>query len=134
MPNPIVHFEVPADDVERAQSFYRETFGWEFHKFDMPSGQTYYGVTTTEVDEKMRPKKPGEINGGLMKRVNPGQPFMNYIMVDSIDQMSQTIIANGGIIVMPKMEIAPSMGWIAAFKDTENNIMGLHELPPGLKE
>lgn len=129
MPNPIVHFEIPVDDVERATTFYTNTFGWGIHKFDMPAGQPYYGVTTTEVDEKMRPTKPGEINGGLMKRVNPGQMFMNYIQVDSIDKMVETITDNGGIIVMPKTEIAPSMGWIAAFKDTENNFMGLHEIP-----
>lgn len=128
MPNPIVHFEIPVDDEQRAIDFYKKTFGWDFHKFDMPNNQTYWGVSTTEVDEKMRPIKPGEINGGLMKRVHPGQMFMNYIKVDSIDEMLKTIIENGGIVVMPKMEIAPNMGWIAAFKDTENNFMGLHEL------
>ncbi len=133
MPNPIVHFEIPADDVERASEFYRNAFGWSFNKFDMPNGQTYWGVTTTEVDEKMRPTKPGEINGGLMKRVAPGQPFMNYIQVDSIDEMSSKIVASGGIVVMPKTEIAPNMGWIAAFKDTEGNLIGLHELAEVLK-
>lgn len=127
MPNPIVHFEIPVDDVERATTFYKNTFGWQFHKFDMPSGEPYYGVTTTEVDENMRPTKPGEINGGLMKRVIPGQMFMNYIKVDSIEKMIETIIANGGVVVMPKTEIGLAMGWIAAFKDTENNFMGLHE-------
>jgi len=35
----------------------------------------------------------------------------------------------GGIIALPKQEIGPGMGWIAAFKDTEGNIMGLHENP-----
>ncbi len=134
MPNPIVHFEIPADDEQRAMDFYKKTFGWDFHKFDMPNNMVYWGVTTSEVDEKMRPTKPGEINGGLMKRVNPGQPFMNYISVDSIDETLKAIVENGGIVVMPKMEIAPNMGWIAAFKDTEHNLMGLHELAPGMKK
>jgi uncharacterized protein len=133
MPNPIVHFEIPVDDVERATAFYTITFGWQMNKFDMPSGELYYGVTTTDVDDKHRPTKPGEINGGLMKRKAPGQPFMNYIQVDSIDSSLQTIQANGGVVLMPKTEIAPNMGWIAAFRDTENNIMGLHELAPQFK-
>ncbi len=133
MKNSIVHFEIPADDVNRAQEFYKNAFGWKINKFDMPNGQEYFGVTTTELDENNMSKTPGAINGGLMKRVSPGQPFMNYISVDSIEAALKDVVANGGIIAMPKTEIAPSMGWIAAFKDTENNIMGLHELAPQLK-
>lgn len=37
MKDPIVHFELPADDVERAQKFYKDIFGWDFHKWDMPA-------------------------------------------------------------------------------------------------
>lgn len=139
MPNPIVHFEIPVDDVERAQKFYGETFGWEFHEFPMPAnsstgGEPYYGVMTTEMDENHQPKKPGAINGGMMKRMNPAQPFMNYMFVDSISETIERIKENGGTIVMPKTEIAPGMGWLAAFKDPENNMMGLHELPESRKK
>jgi uncharacterized protein len=125
MKNPIVHFEIPADDVDRAKKFYADTFGWAIEKFDYEGGD-YWIVRTTEVDEQMKPTSPG-INGGLMKRKMPGQPFMNYISTASIDEMSKTIEANNGTIVMPKVEIGKGMGWIAAFKDTEGNIMGLHE-------
>ena len=125
MVNPIVHFEIPADDVERAKDFYRKTFSWEVKKFEMPTGD-YWIMHTTDVDKDMKPTSPG-INGGLMKRQNPGQPFMNYISVESIDKMCKTITANGGTVILPKQEIGQGMGWIAAFKDTEGNIMGLHE-------
>ena len=135
MKNAIVHFEIPADDVLRAKDFYAKTFGWEINEFPMPAGvPQYFGVTTTDVDEKHMPKTPGAINGGLMKRQNAGQPFMNYISVDSIDDMLKAIEANGGAVALPKTEIAPNMGWIAAFKDTENNLMGLHEVPPSMKK
>jgi len=46
--------------------------------------------------------------------------------------MLQDISINGGTIVMPKTEIAPAMGWIAMFKDTEDNLMGLYELTNGM--
>jgi hypothetical protein len=36
------------------------------------------------------------INGGLMPRRNPGQPFMNYIQVDSIDDAMANVVAAGG--------------------------------------
>ena len=75
-------------------------------------------------------KKKGEpgIDGGMMKRKNPGQPFTNYITVKSIEAMNQAVEANGGTIVLPRQEIGQGMGWISAFKDPENNIIGLHQV------
>ncbi len=122
MPNSVVHFEIPADDVARAKAFYQKTFGWTIKLFPMPAGEEYFGVTTRKKGE------PG-IDGGLTKRKMPGQPFTNYITVKSIDAMNQVVQANGGSIVMPKQEIGKGMGWISAFKDPENNLMGLHEIP-----
>ena len=122
MPNSVLHFEIPADDVARAKAFYEKTFGWTIRLFPMPAGDEYFGITT---------KKKGEpgIDGGLMKRKMPGQPFTNYIAVKSIDAMNQIVQANGGVVVLPKQEIGKGMGWISAFKDTENNLIGLHEMP-----
>ena len=28
MADKVVHFEIPADDLDRARAFYREAFGW----------------------------------------------------------------------------------------------------------
>lgn len=137
--DPVVHFEIPADDVDRAQKFYSETFGWEMYTFDMPEnsstgGDPYYGVIAAETDEKNMVKNPGQINGGLMKRKMPNQPFTNYISVDDIDEKIAMVEKNGGKICMPKTEIAPGMGHIALFTDTEGNMMGLHECPPSQKQ
>ena len=129
MKNPIVHFEIPADDVERAKNFYKKIFGWEMNRFQLADGD-YWIVRTTDVDDKMMPTTPGAINGGLMQRKNPGQPFMNYVSVESIDEMCRKITASGGTVIMPRQEIGQGMGWIAAFKDTEGNIMGLHQMQP----
>ena len=134
MPNPIVHFEIPADNVQRAKDFYEKTFGWKIDKFQLPGDEEYWGIRTTEIDNVTKmPKNPGAINGGLMKRKNQGQPFMNYISIDSIDEMCKIIETNGGKVCLPKTEIAPGMGWIAAFQDTEGNIMGLPEVPATMK-
>ena len=123
MPNPIVHFEIPADDVPRALAFYEKVFGWKIKRFPMPpGGPEYYGVTTRKEGE------PG-INGGLMKRSMPGQPFASSVAVKSSDDFLGKIQANGGSVVMPKEAIAPGMGWIAWFRDPEGNMMGLHQAP-----
>ena len=67
MPNSIVNFEIPADDVKRAKKFYEKALGW---KITDPWKMDYFLVETKEKGED-------GINGGMMPRKNPGQPFMN---------------------------------------------------------
>ena len=121
MPNPVVHFEIPADDVARAKAFYENVFGWKIKQFPMPAGgPEYWGVTTRKEGA------PG-INGGLMKRNMPGQPFANYVDVKSIEDFVGKIQAAGGTLIMPEQEIGAGMGSIAVFRDTEGNMMGLYQ-------
>jgi predicted enzyme related to lactoylglutathione lyase len=122
MSNAVVHFEIPADDVARATKFYEKTFGWTIKAFPMPPGEEYYSVVT-------RTKGAPGIDGGLLKRKMPGQPFTNYINVPSIDEVNRAVEANGGRIMVPKHEIGPNMGWISLFMDPENNMIGLHQAP-----
>lgn len=122
MPNTIMHFEIPADDVERARSFYQRIFGWKFEAFPSAPGQEYFMIMAKDGDNG--------INGGLMKRSMPGQPFTNYVTVKSIDQMIPLVEAAGGRVVLPKQEIGQEMGWIAGFLDPENNLIGLHQAGP----
>ena len=119
MSNSIVHFEIPADDVQRARKFYEEALGW---KITDPWNMRYFLVETRQEGQ------PG-INGGLMARKDPSQPFMNYIAVDSIEDACKKVEAAGGTIALPKTEIGSGMGWVAAFKDTEGNLLGFHETP-----
>jgi uncharacterized protein len=122
MANAIVHFEIPADNVARATAFYQKVFGWTIKPYPTPPGEEYYSVVT-------RKKGAPGIDGGLMQRKMPDQPFTNYINVTSIDEMNRVVEASGGTIVMPKQEIGPNMGWISLFKDPENNTIGLHQAP-----
>ena len=124
MSNPILHFEIPADDLERARKFYTSIFGW---KISDPWKMEYFMVET-------RDHHGDGINGGMMKRRAPGQPFTNYIAVDEINDILTQVTAGGGLAVMPKTEIGPGMGWIGAFKDPEGNIMGLHQEPDSAKQ
>jgi hypothetical protein len=118
-----MHFEIPADDIERAKTFYKRVFGWKFESYPASPGEDEYFMVMA---------KDGEngINGGLMKRKMPGQPFTNYVTVDSIDQMLSAANAVGARTALPKQEIGGGMGWIAAFLDPENNLIGLHQIGP----
>ncbi len=125
----VVHFEIPAEDLSRAKSFYGDIFGWELHS--MPIGESEYTlVTTTPVDEKtMSPTEAGAINGGMMERSAEISGPVITIDVESIDEVLARIGSSGGSTVSPKMPI-PGMGAVAYFKDSEGNVMGLWETAP----
>lgn len=119
----VVHFEVPADDVARAQKFYTEVFGWQIKKFDMP-GMEYYGVHTVATDEKGMPQEMGGINGGMMKRSHPEEQPVLVINVKDLDATVAKATSMGAKVVMPKMPIA-DMGLYARIVDTEGNVIGV---------
>jgi predicted enzyme related to lactoylglutathione lyase len=122
----VVHFEIPADDIDRAKNFYGSIFGWDLQTAQM-GGSEYTTVTTTPVDEQTRmPTEPGAINGGLTQRDESTPAPIITIDVEAIDQALTQIAENGGTTVTPRTPI-PGMGAFAYFKDSEGNVVGLWE-------
>jgi predicted enzyme related to lactoylglutathione lyase len=119
----IVHFDVPADDPERAKKFYAALLGWKFESF--PEMQ-YNLISTTNLDGT-----PG-VGGGLGKRMDPSQRIMNYFGVASIDAAMKDVARLGGRLISPKMAV-PGMGYLANCMDTEGNAFGLWEENAGAK-
>jgi uncharacterized protein len=126
MDHTVVHFEIPADDPERAQKFYRELFGWEIEKYSSEGGPEYWMVRTVPVDAEGRPKRPG-VNGGLMRRMAPGQTPVNYIAVDRVDDFVQKAERLGATVCVPRTPV-PGMGWFAQLRDTEGNVFAVWEM------
>lgn len=121
--NQVVHFEIPADNIEAAKSFYSTVFNWELTDFP---GMDYVGIRTTPVDENRMPKEPGAINGGMMQRTDMVKGPVVAVQVSSVDTFVEKVVANGGKLIMPKMEI-PEMGYYAYVADPEGNVLGLWE-------
>ena len=118
----VVHFEIPADNVDRAKKFYKDVFGWDISQYP---GMEYHMVNTAAVDEKTRqPKEPGAINGGLTKRNNEVKNTVITVDVESIESALKSIEKLGGKTVRKKEPVA-DMGFTAYFKDPEGNIVGL---------
>lgn len=118
MPRP-VHFELPADDPERAQRFYTQAFGWKFEKWDGP--MPYWMVMTGE----------GEgINGGMGPRAEGFDHPVNVLQVDDLDAAIGKVTAAGGSVAVPRMPI-PTVGWLAYIKDTEGNMLGMMQFDEG---
>ncbi len=109
------HFDMSADDPERAMNFYREVFGWRFEKWNGPFD--YWLVMTGN------PAEPG-IDGGIAKRENPNARVMNFIEVPSVGKCIEKITSNGGKILQEKQAI-PGVGYIVIFQDTEKNMFGI---------
>ena len=121
----VVHFEIPADDLDRARTFYGKVFGWRIDTMPMPGGGEYTGLTTTAVDEKtMTPTEPGAINGGMMQRDAATPAPVITIDVEDIDAALAKIEELGGMAVLGRQAVG-EMGWAAYFKDVEGNLMGL---------
>jgi uncharacterized protein len=127
MTGEVGHFEIPADNPERARKFYAATFGW---KMNQPPGMEYTMVTTGPVDENGLPKEPGFVGGGIGKREGHLLHPVVTIVVDEITAAEKMIEKNGGKVVQRKQAIGDgSMGWTGYFKDSEGNIVGLYQWP-----
>ena len=113
----IVHFEIPADDVQKLSNFYSKLFGWKIEK--MPGPVEYYGIETVPVNEKGNLVRTG-VNGGIMKRQNPEHKPVNYVAVESVDDYAKKIAELGGRVLVPKMEV-PGIGWWAMALDPDGN-------------
>jgi predicted enzyme related to lactoylglutathione lyase len=125
----IVHFEIYADDLDRAKKFYSDVFGWEYTDWSGVTGTPYFGVMTAPQGST----EPG-INGGMMKRIGPapveGQAvtgFVSTIQVENIDESISKIENAGGRVALAKYNLG-DMAWQAYYKDTEGNIFGIHQV------
>lgn len=125
MAGQVVHFELPANDLDRAREFYHDAFGWTID--DAPGlPYPYLLVTTTEVDERGVPKMPGAINGGMFSRLPwTGGPTV-LIDVENIERALDRILRLGGEVIRGRTPIM-DMGFVAYFRDPEGNILGLWE-------
>ena len=120
MDRTIVHFEIPANDPAKLSGFYSKLFGWTFEKWSGSGELDYWMIKTKEKDEDVG------VNGGMMKKMDPNQTPLNYVLVESVDDFSKKVVQLGGKIVMPKTEI-PTMGWFAVALDPEGNGFGIFE-------
>lgn len=128
MDHTIVHFEIPADNTERAAKFYTDLFGWKFNRWENPSGIEYWLLETVATDAEGRPVRQG-VNGGLMPRMYKGQQPVNYIAVESLDQAVSKAERLGAKVMMGKTPV-PGMGWFAQLTDTEGNVFAMWETDP----
>jgi predicted enzyme related to lactoylglutathione lyase len=111
----VIHFEIPADDLDRAGSFYNKLFGWDIEEV---SGRPNYLLITSHGQER--------VSSSIIKRFSPGQSTIIYFDVPSVEECSKRIRELGGQIVVPKKPVTGA-GYFAIYRDTENNNFGIWE-------
>ncbi len=116
----VVHFEIHADEPQRAADFYQKLFGWASEKF----GDMDYRIVTTGT-----PNEPG-IDGAILPRAGgSGDKMIGFVCtidVPDIDTFIARAEGMGAEQAQPKNEV-PGVGWTAYFKDTEGNVFGMFQ-------
>ena len=124
MDHTVIHFEIPANDLEELKKFYSKLFKWKFIHTPVEN-MDYWIIQTVPTDEQGMIQKPG-VNGGMFpkppeqKGLNP----VNYITVENIDKYLIKTTELGGKILMPVQKV-PTVGQIALVSDPEGNQFGL---------
>jgi len=121
--NPVVHFEMPAEDKARAKKFYETVFGWQMTQLGPEMGD-YLLATTSPVDEKNMHINKGAINGGFYQKGTAGTIPHFVISVDNLTEHVEIVKNAGGEILNEPMDI-PGIGKFVMFKDSEGNRVGM---------
>jgi predicted enzyme related to lactoylglutathione lyase len=123
--NPVVHFEMPYENKERASTFYTKAFGWNMVPYGPEMGD-YVVAQTADTDEQGMVQHPGTINGGLFPKKPdwPAQVPSAVIGVEDIHVAMQHVVEAGGTLLGEPIEI-PSVGLYVSFTDTEGNRVSL---------
>ncbi|MGO4704493.1 VOC family protein [Microvirga sp. 2MCAF38] len=120
--NPVVWFEIPVKNLDKAKDFYEQVFGFTLNSQEMgPAKMAFF------------PMKDGpEPGAGGSLIAADGQTPSNsgtlvYFEVPDIEGTLKKIDEKGGKTVMPKMSIG-QYGFIGHFEDCEGNRVGLHSM------
>jgi predicted enzyme related to lactoylglutathione lyase len=111
----ICYVEMPATDVVRSIEFYQKMFGWNVRR--RGNGQAAFDDGVGEVSGTWVTNRSASAEPGLLL----------YIMVDSVAETIEAIVAHGGEIVQPIGLDAPEI--TARFRDPGGNIIGLYQQP-----
>jgi predicted enzyme related to lactoylglutathione lyase len=123
--NAISWFEIPTENISRAQKFYEAIFGIEMTVLDLPQLQ----MRLFPIENPMNVGGALTSNKDFYKSSATDGPLVYLNGNPDVQIVLDKIEAAGGKIVMPKTEISPEYGYMAVFIDTEGNRIALHSVP-----
>ena len=111
----ICYVELPAQDVEASAAFYAGVFDWRPRR--RGDGRLAFDDSIDEVSGAWVTGRPPAAEPGLLV----------YVMVDSVAETIEKVVAHGGEIVQPIGGDAPEI--TARFRDPGGNVLGLYQEP-----
>lgn len=124
--NIINWFEVPVTDIARAKKFYQDVFSIEMSEMEMMGMHMVFFPA-----ENMNGKVSGALVKSQMHKPNAEGALLYFNGNPDLDIALGKVAAAGGTVIMPKTKINDEVGYMAFFKDTEGNSVGLHSGPSG---
>ncbi len=126
--NPVVHFEMPAEDRKRMVEFYAKAFGWQANQLGKKFGD--YVVVMTSESDKNGPLEKGRINGGFFQKTKDDQHPRVVIAVDDIQEAMKKVTDAGGKVVggghkAGEPDDIPGVGLYISIIDTEGNAVSM---------
>ena len=119
----VIHFDLSADNPERAADFYRTVFKWQVSKWDGP--EDYWLIQTGTEEES-------GVTGGVAGRIKPEDTTAVIFDVESVEDVSKKVVDAGGNIREEKKPI-PGVGYLTMCRDTEGNTFGIMQLDESVK-
>lgn len=115
MPGKLIHFDIPASDVGKLVSFYRNVMEWTIEKYEAEPGTPEYWMVQPE------PGNEDAVGGGIGAAGAPEQKPMNYYEAEGgLEAFNQRVRDSGGTVVLERMAV-PKYGWFSICVDPEGN-------------
>jgi uncharacterized protein len=123
MTNPVIYFEIPVRDMDRAINFYSKTFDMTFERKKIDGNEM-----------ALFPYQPsGEGATGALAKGDSYEPSLKgtrvYFSTQDIDATLRNAISSGGSLIYPKTDTG-DYGYVAEFEDSEGNCIALHMKKP----
>lgn len=110
----VTKFDIPSTTPLKSIAFYNQVFGWTFQ----PSINQKKWTACVESSEHQVFGNP------FLRKAKSAQSLTNAIEVKSVEHTLTDIKKEGGEIIVPKFPV-PGIGWMAYFKDLEQNVFGV---------
>lgn len=117
--NPVVYFEIPVNDIDRAIKFYTTVFNFDFDKEIIDKNEMALFPFADEHSGISGALAKGEIYKPTKEGV------VIYFKTENIDETTKLAISSGGQILYPKTD--NGIGLVAEFEDTEGNRIALYQ-------
>lgn len=117
--NPVIYFEIPVNDIDRAIKFYQKVFGFSFYKEVIDNND----MALFPFREENLGISGALAKGDIYKPTKDG--VLIYFKTESIDEILKLVSENGGYTLYPKTK--NEAGLVAEFEDTEGNRIALFQ-------